>query len=201
MHILIHGTPEQVAILTKKINPSDHQVSVFKGDETAIPEADLYIDALFEDKGPVFKDILRKPVLVNAVITITAEMAENSIRFNGWNGFIGQDKMEIAGKENIIQEFASLLSDAGIETVISADTCGMIGPRVVAMIINEAYFALAENISTKTEIDIAMKSGTNYPYGPFEWCEMIGIEKIKNLLHHLKMENSRYEIAPALIKN
>ena len=77
----------------------------------------------------------------------------------------------------------------------------MIGPRVVAMIINEAHFALSENISTKAEIDIAMKSGTNYPYGPFEWCEMIGIEKIKNLLHHLKMENSRYEIAPALIKN
>lgn len=201
MHILIHGTPEQVIILTKKINSTDHQVTVFKGDEKSIPEADLYIDALFEDKGPIFKDILHKPVLANAVITISAEMADNTIRFNGWDGFIGQDKMEIAGKENIIQEVASLLSDAGIETVISADTCGMIGPRVVAMIINEAYFALSENISTKAEIDIAMKSGTNYPYGPFEWCEMIGIEKIKNLLHHLKMENSRYEIAPALIKN
>ena len=50
------------------------------------------------------------------------------------------------------------LVDAGIETVISADTCGMIGPRVVAMVINEAYFALAENISTSAEIDIAMKS-------------------------------------------
>lgn len=201
MHILIHGTPEQVTILTKKINSTDHQVSVFKVDEKSIPEADLYIDALFEDKGPVFKDILHKPVLVNAVITISAEMADNTIRFNGWDGFIGQDKMEIAGKENSIKDVASLLSDAGIKTVISADTCGMIGPRVVAMIINEAYFALSENISTKAEIDIAMKSGTNYPYGPFEWCEMIGIEKTKNLLHHLKIENSRYEIAPALIKN
>lgn len=201
MHILIHGTQEQVAVLTKKIDASIHQVSVFKGEDTAIPEADLYMDALFEDKGSVFKDIQHKPVLVNAIITTSVQLAANNIRFNGWGGFIQQEKMEIAGNENSIQQVARLLSDAGIETVVSADACGMIGPRVVAMIINEAYIALAENISSRAEIDIAMKSGTNYPYGPFEWCEIIGIEKIKNLLHHLRMENSRYEIAPALIKN
>lgn len=201
MHILIHGTLEQVAVLTNKIDTSIHQVSVFKKEELLIPEADLYMDALFEDEGPVFKEIENKPVLVNAVITTSAQLAANTIRFNGWGGFIGQEKMEIAGIENNIQLASKQLADAGIETVISADACGMIGPRVVAMIINEAYFALAENISTKEEIDIAMKSGTNYPYGPFEWCEKIGIEKIKNLLHHLRLENTRYEIAPALIKN
>lgn len=201
MHILIHGTPEQVAVLAKKIDTSIHQVSEFKADETAIPEADLYIDALFEDKEPVFKNIQHKPVLVNAVVTPSAELANNTIRFNGWGGFIQQEKMEIAGNENSAQQVARLLSDAGIDTVVSADTCGMIGPRVVAMIINEAYFALAENISTREEIDIAMKSGTNYPYGPFEWSEIIGIEKIKDLLYRLRTENTRYEIAPALIKN
>lgn len=201
MHILIHGTPEQVAVLAKKIDTSIHKVSVFNGDETAIPEADLYMDALFEENKPVFNHIKHKPVLVNAVITPSTQLAENTIRFNGWGGFIQQEKMEIAGNENSAQQVARLLSDVGIDTVVSADTCGMIGPRVVAMIINEAYFALAENISTSAEIDIAMKSGTNYPYGPFEWCEMIGIEKIKDLLYRLRTENTRYEIAPALIKN
>ncbi|WP_438944721.1 3-hydroxyacyl-CoA dehydrogenase family protein [Sediminibacterium sp.] len=201
MHILIHGTPEQVAVLTNKIDTSIHQVSVFKKDELLIPEADLYMDALFEDEGPVFKEIENKPVLVNAVITTSVQLAANTIRFNGWGGFIQQEKMEIAGNENSAQQVARLLSDVGIDTVVSADTCGMIGPRVVAMIINEAYFALAENISTREEIDIAMKSGTNYPYGPFEWSEIIGIEKIKDLLYRLRTENTRYEIAPALIKN
>jgi len=201
MHILIHGTPEQVAVLAKKIDTSIHKVSVFNGDETAIPEADLYMDALFEENKPVFNHIKHKPVLVNAVLTPSTQLAENTIRFNGWGGFIQQEKMEIAGNENSAQQVARLLSDVGIDTVVSADTCGMIGPRVVAMIINEAYFALAENISTREEIDIAMKSGTNYPYGPFEWSEIIGIEKIKDLLYRLRTENTRYEIAPALIKN
>ncbi len=45
----------------------------------------------------------------------------------------------------------------------------------MAMIINEAWHALAEEVSTKNEIDTAMKLGTNYPYGPFEWAEKIGL--------------------------
>jgi 3-hydroxybutyryl-CoA dehydrogenase len=34
-----------------------------------------------------------------------------------------------------------------------------------------------DEISTKAEIDIAMKLGTNYPYGPFEWSEKSGWKK------------------------
>lgn len=201
MHILVHGTPEQVAALTKKLDTALHEITVFNREETAIPEADVYIDASFEDEGPVFKSIEHKPVLVNAVVTTTEGLNSNFIRFNGWGGFISQEKLEIAGNASSIHEAVEKLAEAGIKTVISANSCGMIGPRVVAMIINEAYFALAENISTKAEIDTAMKSGTNYPYGPFEWCEIIGKEKIKHLLHQLKKENQRYEIAPALQKN
>jgi 3-hydroxybutyryl-CoA dehydrogenase len=68
------------------------------------------------------------------------------------------------------------------------------------MIINEAYYALEENISTKDQIDVAMKLGTNYPYGPFEWSERIGVEKIYLLLKNLSANNKRYTIAAALKK-
>ena len=66
------------------------------------------------------------------------------------------------------------------------------------MIINEAYYALEENVSTKQQIDIAMKLGTNYPYGPFEWGEKIGIEKIYLLLKKLSAQNKRYTISHSL---
>jgi len=71
-------------------------------------------------------------------------------------------------------------------------------PRVISMIINEAYFALDEGISSKEEIDTAMKLGTNYPYGPFEWSEKIGLKKIYDLLIALTTTNSRYKPAPRL---
>jgi 3-hydroxybutyryl-CoA dehydrogenase len=43
-----------------------------------------------------------------------------------------------------------------------------------------------------------MKSGTNYPYGPFEWSEKIGVANILNLLEKLAKKEERYSPAPAL---
>ena len=55
-------------------------------------------------------------------------------------------------------------------------------------------------MSTKKEIDTAMKLGTNYPYGPFEWCEKIGKERVYQLLNHLSKTDERYHPAPGLVK-
>jgi 3-hydroxybutyryl-CoA dehydrogenase len=74
----------------------------------------------------------------------------------------------------------------------------MIAPRIIAMIVNEAYFGLEDNISTKNEIDIAMKLGTNYPYGPFEWSEKIGLHNIYQLLINLSKQDKRYTPANLL---
>ena len=63
-----------------------------------------------------------------------------------------------------------------------ADIPGFITPRVISMIINEAYFTLDEKVSTKEEIDTAMKLGTNYPYGPFEWGATIGLKNVYELI-------------------
>ena len=66
------------------------------------------------------------------------------------------------------------------------------------MIINEAYFALGEGVSTEDEIDLSMKLGTNYPYGPFEWCNKIGLKKVNDLMEKLSKTDNRYAIAPAM---
>ena len=68
------------------------------------------------------------------------------------------------------------------------------------MIINEAFFALGEGVSTMEEINLAMKLGTNCPYGPFEWEEKIGLQNIYRLLHKLSATDKRYSIAPLLKK-
>ena len=79
-----------------------------------------------------------------------------------------------------------------------ADIAGFVSARVIAMIINEAWFTVGDGISTREEIDTAMKSGTSYPYGPFEWGEKIGLQNIGRLLTAMRASDSRYEIAPAL---
>lgn len=72
-------------------------------------------------------------------------------------------------------------------------SCGFIFPRTIVQIINEAYFALAEGVASREDIDRAMKYGVNYPKGPFEWAQ--GKELyVKTLLNELlqKTGDQRY---------
>lgn len=133
----------------------------------------------------------------NAVIKTFNQLPKNCIRINGWAGFIQREIIEIATPthEKYVAEIMQLL---GWKYQLVQDSCGMIAPRIIAMIVNEAYFGLEDNISTKNEIDIAMKLGTNYPYGPFEWSEKIGLHNIYQLLINLSKQDKRYTPANLL---
>lgn len=141
-----------------------------------------------------------KPVFINLVCSTlsTMQLPQNVLRINGWNSFLSRNKWEIAGLVN--EPIKDIILSLGKVPIVVADQEGFVSARIISMIINEAYFALGENISTKDEIDIAMKLGTNYPYGPFEWASIIGVQRIFSLLEKLSTCNKRYLPAPLLIK-
>jgi 3-hydroxybutyryl-CoA dehydrogenase len=68
------------------------------------------------------------------------------------------------------------------------------------MIINEAAQVYAEQTAGKEDIDTAMKLGTNYPNGPLEWADKLGIDLIYNILLSLYNEfhEDRYRPHPLL---
>lgn len=82
------------------------------------------------------------------------------------------------------------------------DRVGMVTPRVISMIINEAFYTVQEGTATREAIDMAMKLGTNYPFGPFEWCQRIGIRHVYELLEVLyeDTKDERYKISALLKK-
>lgn len=77
---------------------------------------------------------------------------------------------------------------------------GFITPRIICMIINEAYYTVQEGTASKNDIDIAMKLGTNYPKGPFEFCTEFGIKQVYLLLEALYQDthDERYKICSLL---
>jgi 3-hydroxybutyryl-CoA dehydrogenase len=80
------------------------------------------------------------------------------------------------------------------------DSVGLVLPRIVCALINEACFAMMENVAAGHDIDTAMKLGTNYPHGPVEWGEAIGprhVLAVMDALHRFFGE-SRYRPAPLL---
>lgn len=140
------------------------------------------------------------PVFYNSVITPLSEIKNNSnlIRMNAWPGFLQRDLWELTG---IVTENAiTVLTKLNKQFIQVADTPGMVSARVLSMIINEACFANEENVSTVNEIDTAMKLGTNYPKGPFEWAEQIGWKNVHALLIKLSEHDTAYKPADQMTR-
>jgi len=169
-----------------------------------IAEADVYMDLLFEmdaERTRHLKRLLPKPVMVNAVSWSTKKIGGGFIRINAWPGSLQRSVTEIAMPAGMSETFIQpVFSALQWKYILTPDIPGMITARVLAAIINEAYYTLGAQVSTREEIDIAMKLGTSYPYGPFEWSTKIGLTRIYELLTELSSEDKRYTPAPLLEK-
>jgi 3-hydroxybutyryl-CoA dehydrogenase len=188
--LLFHGMTEGTEIIAV------NDASAFR-DHTA---ADGFMD-LDPDSPKNVEYPQNKPVIINYVAGTLEGMGENMIRINGWNSFLKRKMVEGACENAKMREAATGIFSCFNRTISwTPDVPGFTSARIVAMIINEACFSLEENVSDKKAIDTAMKLGTNYPYGPFEWAELIGMKNIRELLLKLNKEHPRYAPA-ALIKN
>ena len=167
-------------------------------------DADAVIDLLFEHNGydvSHLNNYLTKPVFVNSMNKTIVEIGLPFIRINAWPGFLKRNIAEVSIADEVNKNKAEkILSLLNRKAEWVPDVKGFISSRVISMIINEAYFTLEENVSTKEEIDIAMKLGTNYPYGPFEWSKKIGLKNIAGLLTELSISEKRYQPAALLLK-
>jgi 3-hydroxybutyryl-CoA dehydrogenase len=192
------GDTQKNEILSKGINEGIEVIWLSNLHEYI--NADVCFDLLFNETDISKNNFIHEMfVFANAVSTSASGLPSNYIRINAWNGFLKRELIEIAtANEDIKEQAVSILNRLGWKFIWAPDVPGMIAARVISMIINEAYFALGDKISTKEQIDIAMKLGTNYPYGPFEWSEKIGLHKIHALLKKLSEKERRYDIAPLL---
>jgi 3-hydroxybutyryl-CoA dehydrogenase len=95
---------------------------------------------------------------------------------------------------------AGALAAAGWQPVLVADAAGLVVARTVAMLINEAADAVHQGVCSLAGADAAMKLGVNYPAGPFEWLNRVGIKPVVALLDALDdcYRGERYRVSPWL---
>ena len=165
--VLRYGNERQKEFFIKKL-PAGHTLVIKNKDEPlATPGADVYFDLVFDDmhaeKNGRIHDV---PVFVNALCCTCIEINRpNYIRLNAWPGFFERPLAELACADEVYKQKASAVyEELGWKYIWVSDDYGLVSARVISMIINEAYFAFGEGVSTKQEIDTAMKLGTNYPY-------------------------------------
>ncbi|HAI82103.1 MAG TPA: hypothetical protein DCL43_00415 [Chitinophagaceae bacterium] len=199
MTIAIYANELQQQVLTQKF--TERYTVQFCNSFAALAtcEASVYIDLYFDEH----LQRLDKPhawVLAQALTVTNEQLPTNYIRINGWYGLLQQPALQVCIHLAVNADAQALINNLGWKPLVCPDIVGLISARSIAMIINEAYFALAENVATKADIDIAMQLGTNYPFGPFDWSEKIGLQQIHQLLLALAATDDRYAPAPALIQ-
>lgn len=95
---------------------------------------------------------------------------------------------------------AGLLQAAGFAVSQMDDAPGMIVLRTVATLANEAADAVNQGVCTASDADLAMRKGVNYPRGPLEWADALGLSHVVALLENLVQAygEDRYRVSPLL---
>ena len=216
MNILVIGEVENLQEC--KARYGDAHTYMFESDhreaERYVETNDLVFDFIIDEEPfqiDIYKDKAHVKVFLNSVKISLAELSNltgHSLKaavfgFNGLPTFLNRKILEVSllkpEHEIRLKEICGQLQT---DYLLVDDRVGLITPRVVCMIINEAYYTVQDGTAIRADIDKAMKLGTNYPFGPFEWCARIGIKHVYELLEALYEDthDDRYTICPLLKK-
>lgn len=215
MNILVIGNTRNLNECQAKFG--DHQYTL-EGDhreaERFVASSDLVFDFIIDEEPFQIEIYLEKPtarVFLNTAKISLAELsnlADHKIKahvfgFNGLPTFVNREVLEVCRLEAAHEtELAAICTSLNTRYLVVDDRVGLVTPRIICMIINEAYYTVQEGTATREDIDKAMKLGTNYPYGPFEWCNRIGVKHVYELLEAVYEDthDERYKICPLLKK-
>lgn len=97
---------------------------------------------------------------------------------------------------------AELAAKVGKESAVVQDYPGFIVNRILVPMLNEAAYAVYENLATPEDIDKAMKLGTNQPMGPLTLADFIGLDTVLAIMEVLYegFKDPKYRPCPLLVK-
>lgn len=184
-----------------------------------IEHAELIVEAATENvdlKLKIFKDLdsFSGPHTILASNTSSISITKIASATNRREEVIGMHFMNpvpvmklvevIRGKDTSdqvtakIMEISRKLDKSPVEV---NDAPGFVANRILMPMINEAIYALHENVSGVAEIDTVMKLGMSHPMGPLQLADFIGLDvclSILNVLHE-GFGTPKYAACPLLI--
>lgn len=114
------------------------------------------------------------------------ELDATFLGINALPTFVGRPVWEVtAMDEEGLSLWKELADTWKVDIEPVGDQVGMVTPRILFPIINEAYIMWQEGTAEPTDIDTAMKLGTNYPKGPIAWANEIGLKNVVEVLNRL----------------
>ena len=181
-------TAEDAAATLARIEPT--------ADTAKVKDADLVIEAVFEDLGVKLGlwrelDPLAPPHAIFASNTSSiaihrlaeAVAASRRDQFVGMHFFSPVPVMPLIElirsrdtSDATVEAIRALSADLGKHVIVSADRPGFIVNRVLMPFLAESMRAFEEGIGTAEDIDAGARIGLNHPMGPLELADFIGLD-------------------------
>ena len=189
----------------------------FATDMMHIAEADLVIEAATENpelKFKIFRDMDAHANLNAILATNTSSISitkiaavtkrpEKVIGMHFMNPVPLMKLVEVirglATSDDTMTTTLEVCKWMGKEPVEANDSPGFISNRILCPMINEAVFALQENVGTPEAIDQVMKLGMNHPMGPLTLADLIGLDVVLFVMEVLQRDLGEDKYRPAYL--
>lgn len=184
----------------------------------AVKDADIVIEAVFEDlevKRKVFKEADESApphaILTSNTSTISitalASVTKRPDKVVGMHFFNPPQVMKLVEivrgmltSDETVEVVKSLAGRLGKVPVVCRDSPGFIANRIGVLPILEAIRLYEQGVASAVDIDQAMKLGYNWPMGPLELADFIGLDVLLGIAEILLREtgNPAYHPPPIL---
>jgi len=181
-------------------------------------DADYVIEAVFERaevKLPIFaqlEEVCRKETILASntsgiPVSLLASATDRPDRVIGTHFMNPVPLMRgveivksLLTSEETLKVSVDFVQSLGKETVVVKDSPGFVTNRIVTLVFNEAAKLLEENLASVEDIDKIEKLSHNWPMGPFELADLVGIDVVVDLLEGIYQQTGweRYKPAPIL---
>jgi 3-hydroxybutyryl-CoA dehydrogenase len=181
---------------------------------------DFVIEAVVENedaKIALFQKLDRicPPPVIFASNTSSISITRMGARTSRADRFIGMHFMNpvpamrlveiirgLATSPDTYEATRQLAERLGKETMTAEDFPGFIVNRILLPMLNEAIYTLYEGVGAVSDIDTAMRLGTNQPMGPLELADLIGLDTCLAIMEvmHRVFGDDKYRPCPLLKK-
>jgi 3-hydroxybutyryl-CoA dehydrogenase len=185
-----------------------------------LQKADFVLEAVVENedaKIAIFQklDKICPQDVIFASNTSSISITRMGARTSRADRFIGMHFMNPVPAMKLVEIIRGLATSAetyevtrnlaerlGKDTMTAEDFPGFIVNRILLPMINEAIYTLYEGVGGVTDIDTAMKLGTNQPMGPLELADLIGLDTCLAIMEvmHRVFGDDKYRPCPLLKK-
>lgn len=181
----------------------------------AAVDADYVIEAVFERaevKMPLFQQLdelcPQHSILASNTsgipIALLASVTKRPDRVIGMHFFSPVPLMRglevvrsLLTSEETVRASLDFAKSIGKEAVVVKDSPGFVTNRIIPLVMNEAAKLLEENLASMEDIDRIVKLSFNWPMGPFELCDLVGVDVAVDLLEGIYQQTGWERYKPA----